>query len=258
MNPYKVLGIRPNASKDEIERAYKNIVENDSDNYSDNPMEFSLDERLGQVNEAFSILINDIKYKEIRGLIETEQFIAAETELNLLSEKKNPEWNYLKGFVMLKKGWVQSGITHLKTAAELDPTNQEYQETIMLLTRKINAIKANYARASKANSGGGDMCGGGGGGGDMCGGGGNGQGGGIDPNLLQSLLGGMGQQQGGNPLGGNNPLAGNTGAPQGNPLQGMMGGGGGNPLQNMLMQGMMGGGGNGMNMCGGGGKGGMC
>ena len=41
MNPYKILGIRPNASKDEIEIAYKNIIESNNLNAnSDNPVEF--------------------------------------------------------------------------------------------------------------------------------------------------------------------------------------------------------------------------
>ena len=56
MNPYKVLGIRPNASKDEIEVAYKNIIESNNLNAnSDNPVEFLTEEKLSKVNEAFQI-----------------------------------------------------------------------------------------------------------------------------------------------------------------------------------------------------------
>ena len=104
MNPYKVLGIRPNASKDEIEIAYKNIIESNNINAnSDNPVEFLTEEKLSKVNQAFYTLTSEIKLKEIRDLIESEQFLAAETELNLITDKNNAEWNYLKGFVLLKK-----------------------------------------------------------------------------------------------------------------------------------------------------------
>lgn len=238
MNPYKVLGIRPNASKDDIELAYKNIIESNNLNAnSDNPVEFLTEEKLSKVNEAFYSLTKEMKLNQIRDLIESEQFMAAETELNLISDKNSAEWNYLKGFVLLKKGWFSAGVNHLKTAVELNPDNEEYKETMNLLSRKVSQIRANYARVAAQNSSQNDMdlCGGGnsapamGGGGDMCGGGGQG-----NANILNTLAGG-GNPAGGNPLGGN--------------------GQNGNPLQSMLMQNMMSP--NNMNMCGNGG-GGMC
>ena len=252
MNPYKVLGIRPNASKDEIELAYKNIIESNNLNAnSDNPVEFLTEEKLSKVNEAFYTLTNESKLKEIRDLIESEQFLAAETELNLISDKNNAEWNYLKGFVMLKKGWFSAGVNHLKTAVELNPDNEEYQETMHLLSRKVNQIRANYARIASQNNSQNNMnmCGSGSGGGmgnsgDMCGGNQA-----NAANILNSMTGGANPLGGGaNPLGGNaNPLS------SGNPLGGGMPNG--NPLQSMLMQNLMSP--NNMNMCGNGG-GGMC
>ena len=241
MNPYKVLGIRPNASKDEIEVAYKNIIESNNLNAnSDNPVEFLTEEKLSKVNEAFHTLTNDIKLKEIRDLIESEQFLAAETELNLITDKKNAEWNYLKGFVLLKKGWFSAGVNHLKTAVELNPDNDEYQETMRLLTRKISQIRANYARVAAQNNSQNDMdlCSGGAGqgmgnGGDMCGGNQA-----NAANILNNMAGGA------NPLaGGGNPLAGGGNMQNGNPLQSML-------MQNLMSP-------NNMNMCGNGG-GGMC
>ena len=252
MNPYKILGIRPNASKDEIEIAYKNIIESNNLNAnSDNPVEFLSEEKLSKVNEAFRTLSNEGKLKEIRDLIESEQFLAAETELNLISDKNNAEWNYLKGFVMLKKGWFSAGVNHLKTAVELNPDNEEYRETMQLLSRKVSQIRANYARIAAQNNSQNDMdlCGGGSGAGmgnsgDMCGGNQ-----GNAANILNSMAGsGNPLGGGGNPLGGGaNPLGG------GNPLGGNMQNG--NPLQSMLMQNLMSP--NNMNMCGNGG-GGMC
>lgn len=283
MNPYKILGIPPTASKDEIESAYERIVDTyQIDNSKDSDDYYLMEDKISEANEAYNTLINELKYKEIRSLIENEQFISAETELNLISDKENPEWNYLKGFVLLKKGWVQSGVNHLKTATELNPTNPEYKETMALLSRKINAIKQNYVRSMaaanmKPQQGGMSPCGGGnagGGNGGMCndmGSLGNMMGGGGG-NPLSNMMGGsnpLGNMMGGaNPLGNNamgaNPMGSvppNTGTPNPGMNQNPLGGGNasGNPLQNMLMQSLFsgGGGGNGMNMCGnGGGK--MC
>lgn len=282
MNPYKVLGVRPNASRDEIEEAYREMIDRYNEEYSDYPMEFRSNETLGEINAAFNSLINDVKYKEIRDLIESEQFVAAETELNLISDKNNPEWNYLRGFIMLKKGWIQSGVTHLKAAAKLNPSNEEYQETLVILSRKLDEIKTNYARMAAArssaqnNNNSMDLCGGSPGGAmggannmNMCnsmppaggGMGGNPLGGAMGGNPLAGAMGGnpLAGAMGGNPLGG--AMGGNQsgGNMANNPLAGLMGGSpmGGNPLQNMLFQNLMSP--NNMNMCGGGGPGGgMC
>lgn len=283
MNPYKVLGVRPSASLEEIKDAYENLSTSyGTDNFETSPEQPFFEDKLSELNEAYNLLANDIKYKDIRKLIENEQFLSAETELNLIGDKNSPEWNYLKGFVMLKKGWVQAGVNHLKTAAELNPANDEYKETLMLLTKKVNQIKANYARMAKAraaataNNSNNNMCGGGGQSNNMCGGN-PGGGSGIDPNLLSMLMGGNNQNPMGNANTGSNPTAGANSNPMGNvnpmgnnnPLGNMNpmgnmnplgGGGNSNPLQNMLMQSLMSGGGGGMNMCGGapGGGGGMC
>lgn len=258
MNPYKILGIPPTASKDEIENAYERIVDTYQIDNANSDDYYLMEDKISEANEAYNTLINDLKYKEIRNLIENEQFISAETELNLISDKNNAEWNYLKGFVMLKKGWVQSGVNHLKTAAELNPTNPEYKETMTILSRKINTIKQNYARAAaaanmKANQNNMNMCGGNSGAPNgMCG----------DMGNLGNMMGGgnpLGNMMGGNANPMNNNPAGGA-VPNGGMAQNPAGGNGmnGNPLQNILLQSLLSGGNNNaMNMCGnGGGK--MC
>lgn len=246
MNPYKILGVRPNASDEEIRAAYDNLINTySSQNFENSSEEFLVEDKLSEINDAFNAINNESKYKKIRSLIENEQFINAETELNLISDKNSPEWNYLKGFVMLKKGWFQSGISHLKTAAELNPSNPEYKSTLIQLSRKINEIKQNYARvAASKNSNNMNPCGGAGGN-SMCGGPSGGSG---DMSAIMNMLGGM-NGMGGNVPNGNIPNGNATGnsSPQNN------------PLQNMLLQNLMSQGGNGMNMCGNsGGGGGMC
>lgn len=254
MNPYKILGVAPSSTKDEIKSAYAKLsADYNIENFKGSTEEVLAEDKLYELNEAYTSIINDFKYKDIRSLIETEQFISAENELNLISDKNSAEWNYLKGFVMLKKGWIQAGVTHLKTATELSPTNTEYKESLALLSKKLTEMRMNYMRMQQRrnSSSNNDLCGGGSN--DMCGGGssqGSG-GGGIDPNMLNMLMNSMG----GNASGAM-PNGAMNGMPNGNPMQGnpMQG----NPMQNMLMQSLMGGGGgNMMNMCGnGGGK--MC
>ena len=173
MNPYKVLGIRPNASLDEIKTAYESLANTyDISNY-----------------QAYNSLINEYKYKDIRDLIENQQFLSAETQLNLISDKSSAEWNYLEGFVLLKKGWFKAGVNHVKIAAELNPENEEYQEALMVLAKKVKQMKTNYARTMQNNTAANNnnMCGGTGSNqANMCGG--QNSGGGIDPNILNMLM----------------------------------------------------------------------
>lgn len=259
MNPYKVLGIRPNASLDEIKDAYESLANTYNTNeFNGSPEEFLAEDKLSEINDAYTFLVNDLKYKDIRTLIENKQFLSAETELNLLGDKNSPEWNYLKGFVLLKKGWFQAGVTHLKAAVELNPSNSEYQEALMVIAKKVKQMKVNYAKATRynsANSSNNSMCGGSGQSNNMCGGSGSG-GGGIDPNILNLLMNSAGNSMGANPMAGN-PMSNtppNTDTPNtgmnssdfggnSNPMSNlgnMMGGMGSNPMSNLgnMMGGM--------------------
>ena len=118
MNPYKVLGVRPNASLDEIKTAYESLANTyDISNYQGSSEEPLAEDKISELNTAYNSLINEYKYKDIRDLIENQQFLSAETQLNLISDKSSAEWNYLEGFVLLKKGWFKAGVNHVKIAA---------------------------------------------------------------------------------------------------------------------------------------------
>lgn len=162
MDPYKVLGISTNASPKEVHDAYKNILENFSiDTSEDGVSKTIYDEKLSELNEAYRLISNNLAFEEVRELIESDDFLAAEAKLNLISDTSSPEWNYLTGVLLLKKGWVHSGVNHLKKAATLNPYNTEYQNTIAALNQKINSLRANYNNTNQGNSGGGlNLCGG--------------------------------------------------------------------------------------------------
>ena len=85
MNPYKVLGIRPNASLDEIKTAYESLANTyDISNYQGSSKEPLAEDKISELNTAYNSLINEYKYKDIRDLIENQQFLSAETQLIIL------------------------------------------------------------------------------------------------------------------------------------------------------------------------------
>lgn len=173
MDPYKILGVTPQSSKDEIKQAYKNILDEYSTNNSDFESRPLAEEVISEANMAYDVLINGAIYKEIRALIDNNNISVAESKLNLLDLNDSAEWNYLKGFVYFKKGWFDMGVQHIVTATELDPSNDEYAKTLNTLRVRsseiINYYKQNNPQAAPQSNmnacGGGNM---GGGSGGMC------------------------------------------------------------------------------------------
>lgn len=181
MDPYKVLGVSPNASKEEIKRAYKSILDEYSLANSSIDSRPLAEEVINEANLAYDVLVNGGIYKEIRSFIDNNNISIAESKLNLLDLKDSAEWNYLMGFVYFKKGWFDMGIQHVVKSTELDPSNKEYAETLSTLRSRsgeiINYYKQNNYQnpiPNQANpqnaSNNMNMCGGGNssGGGGMC------------------------------------------------------------------------------------------
>ncbi|MTI71549.1 MAG: tetratricopeptide repeat protein [Firmicutes bacterium] len=148
-DPYKVLNVNKNASKEEIKRAYKVLVKKyHPDQYRNNPLSDLAEEKLREVNEAYNkIMNNNDTFKnnsyssnsynnnynnvldKIRYHIERNNLFEAEKLLESVNIK-NAEWNFLKGVLLLKKGWYNEAYNYLKTAVRLDPTNMEYKRVL--------------------------------------------------------------------------------------------------------------------------------
>lgn len=56
-DPYEVLGIKPNASPDDVKKAYRLMVKKyHPDNYKDNPLEELAKEKMQEINEAYDAI----------------------------------------------------------------------------------------------------------------------------------------------------------------------------------------------------------
>jgi len=182
LDPYKVLGVSPNASKDEIKKAYKNILEEYALGNSSVDSRPLADGIINDANIAYDVLVNGGLYKEIRSYIDNDNITVAESKLNILDLKNSAEWNYLMGFVYFKKGWFDIGVQHIIKSTELDPSNEEYSKTLKTIRNRSNEIVNYYKQNNNQNNTRNDsqpppqnnmnMCGGGngmsGGGGGLC------------------------------------------------------------------------------------------
>lgn len=165
MNPYEVLGLSMMASKDEIRDRYSELI----DEYTKEQDEYT-QEKINNLNVAYDILMNGNLYKEVRALIENKNFIAAEARLNVANDVTSAEWNYLQGFIAVKKGWFETGLSYLRKAVELDPGNIEYLNSLNTLQSRVIEYATKYTNQNiKPNSNNVNACGGGGNnGGGMC------------------------------------------------------------------------------------------
>ncbi len=163
MDPYKVLGIHQNSSEEEIKKAYKNIVSQYSlTKYQNTPNEPLAKDILSDANTSYELLVNGTIYKEIRTLIDNKNFVIAESKLNTIDDKNSSEWNYLKCFVFLNKGWFDSAVYHLTTAIELNPDNPEYMDSLNTLKTRAPEFANYYSEKNvQPNTNNMNACGGG-------------------------------------------------------------------------------------------------
>lgn len=178
-NPYEVLEIKEGSSKEEIKRAYKEMVKKyHPDQYGNNPLRDLAEEKLREVNEAYDYLMKNTSdgprytennyesssnsgygnYNEIRMDIQNGNLRAAEEKLNQISTR-DAEWNYLIGLVNLRKGWYDNAYNYIVNACNLEPNNLEYRQTLNnLKNRNTGYRQTYYGRNNRSDSDFCDLC----------------------------------------------------------------------------------------------------
>ena len=173
-DPYQVLGIPSTATDEEVKKAYRNLARKyHPDNYHDNPLEDLAQERMKELNEAYETIRNQRKaaqsggqsgygagynpgysgaygaaWQRIRLAISQGNLNLAEELLNARSDH-NAEWNFLKGAICFKRGWLDEAKRYYETAVQMDPGNPEYQQALAMAEgRSAGYRPAGYSRVT--------------------------------------------------------------------------------------------------------------
>ena len=183
-DPYEVLGIQRGASDEEIKKAYRAKCKRWHPDL--NPNDPTAEEHFKEVQAAYDAITKgetgpqmggnpyggyrqqsyggyqrnyggyqqsyggSSQFADIRRLINLNRLGDAEELLDGISASaRTAEWNYLKGIVNYRKGWLDNAVTYLNTACAMEPSNMEYRQALNQLTQQ----QRGYAQA-----GGTSMC----------------------------------------------------------------------------------------------------
>ena len=151
-DPYKVLGVDPAATDEEVKKAYRELARKyHPDNYVNTPLSDLASEKMKEVNEAYETIQKMRKeqaergysssgsyqsnsgsyggysnFADIRSCIGARDFYEAQIRLDSVPMgERNAEWFYLKGVVFRAKGWYFEAAKYFDSACRMDPTNEE-------------------------------------------------------------------------------------------------------------------------------------
>lgn len=164
-DPYSILGVKPDASDEEVKRAYRELARKyHPDNYQNNPLADLAEEKMKEINEAYDAITRQRAggssgsyggssyqsgqsyqssyqqsgqsasplYTRIRQAINMGDLAQAE-QLLRSAPSQNGEWHFLMGSVAYRKGWLDEAMQHFQMACNMEPGNAEYRQALAMM-----------------------------------------------------------------------------------------------------------------------------
>ena len=178
-DPYKVLGIPPSASDDEVKAAYRELARKyHPDTYVGNPLSDLAAEKMKEINEAYDKITtlrreqggqaagqdysasSSSQFWDIRRLINAGRITEAEELLDgVQHHMRDAEWHFLKGSIQYSRGWMEDAYESFSRACEMNPNNREYRAALSQLGwQRNNGRPENVYRTSNMGGGGCGIC----------------------------------------------------------------------------------------------------
>ena len=187
-DPYKVLNIPSTATDEEVKKAYRALARKyHPDNYHDNPLADLAQEKMKEINEAYDTITKmrsgggsrqgtayggygggyggssyggqdtNSAFYQVRLAIDRGDLNAAEHLLSIISNH-NAEWNFLKGVICARRGWMEQAQQYYEAACRMDPDNEEYYRALDRLQNNAAGYRPEGYNVFTSSCGGSDFC----------------------------------------------------------------------------------------------------
>lgn len=171
-DPYSVLGIKSDATDEEVKNAYRALARKyHPDNYDDdNPLKELANEKMQEINSAYDEIqrmrssggasytgngtyydgysgsgSTSGVYYEIRQKINSKKFNDAERTLeNIPLGERTAEWHYLNSVLLMRRGNVNDAMRELEMACSMEPGNLEYQKAKEMFNTSSRGYGSTY------------------------------------------------------------------------------------------------------------------
>ena len=140
-DPYKVLGVSPSASDEEVKKAYRERARKyHPDHYQNDPLSDLAEAKMKEITAAYDQIMDmrrggrsgcssdagQSQFSDIRRMINNNRIAEAEELLDGVPQSsRDAEWYFLKGSVFYTRGWLDEAYRHFNQAVQMNPNNQE-------------------------------------------------------------------------------------------------------------------------------------
>ena len=191
-DPYQILNVSPDASDEEVKKAYRELARKyHPDNYHDNPLADLAQEKMKEINAAYDAIqrqrsgrgsaggsqsayqrqsyggyqrqsqssyAGNAAFQRVRMAINRNDLGMAEQLLAQISDHDG-EWNYLKGTICYRRGWVDEARRYYQTACQMDPGNAAYRQALDYVENGGSAYQPEGYEVYSTGCGNANLCG---------------------------------------------------------------------------------------------------
>lgn len=143
-DPYKILGVSPNSTEDEINSAYKQLLSQINREKEVEPS-FNAAEKINELNSAYDAVMDirksdftqqstyaggeNARFSQVREFIRDGKLDAAESQLHSVPIR-NAEWSFLMGTLEYARGHLNQAYVYFSDAVKQNPNNPEYSAAL--------------------------------------------------------------------------------------------------------------------------------
>ncbi len=146
-DPYKILGMTPDDSPDDLRERYEELkMEYSEERFAEGDRGARAARNLSDLEAAWRLIQQDIRraetasefggeYGAVEHAIELNNLDNAQSALDEIGSH-DAKWHYYQSIIFYKRDWLSESRAQLIIAVQMDPDNAKYRESL----RKMNAI----------------------------------------------------------------------------------------------------------------------